>query len=114
MPEQPNLFWQSACYTSKGRTCKVLPFYDFWFKFYDKFCPDFYAYLITKVETLALNELSSVMLKLCHLVERYTVPFISMFDKLLHVEYTLWVTSQRQCLGVWHFLGPICQSFCLL
>ena len=26
-------------YTSKESTCKVLPFYyDFWFKFYDKFC----------------------------------------------------------------------------
>ena len=25
-------------YTSKGRTCKVLPFYDFWFTFNDKFC----------------------------------------------------------------------------
>ena len=29
---------QSAFYTSKGHTCKVLPFYDFWFKFHDKFC----------------------------------------------------------------------------
>ena len=29
---------QSAFYISKGRTCTVLPFYDFWFKFYDKFC----------------------------------------------------------------------------
>ena len=29
---------QSAFYTSKGRTCNVLPFYDFWFKFYGKFC----------------------------------------------------------------------------
>ena len=32
---------QSAFYTSKGSTCKVLPFYGFWFKFYDKLCsPD--------------------------------------------------------------------------
>ena len=29
---------QSAVYTSKGSTCKVLPFYDVWFKFYDRFC----------------------------------------------------------------------------
>ena len=29
---------QSAFYTSKGSTCKVLGFSDFWFKFYDKFC----------------------------------------------------------------------------
>ena len=29
---------QSAFYTSKGRICKVLSFYDFWSKFYDKFC----------------------------------------------------------------------------
>ena len=29
---------QSIFYTSKGRTCKVLPFCDFWFKFYDKIC----------------------------------------------------------------------------
>ena len=27
-----------AFYTSKGRTCKVLSFYDFWFTFNDKFC----------------------------------------------------------------------------
>ena len=26
---------QSAIYTSKGSTCKVLSFYDFWFMFYD-------------------------------------------------------------------------------
>ena len=96
------LFLQSACYTSEGRTCKVLPFYDFWFKFYDKFCgpsSDFYAYLITKVETLASNELSSVLLKLCHLVERYTVPFICMFYNSFDVEYTVGVTSQRECSG---------------
>ena len=29
---------QSAFYTSKRSTCKVLPFYDFRFKFYDTFC----------------------------------------------------------------------------
>ena len=29
---------QSAFYTSKGSNCVVLAFYDFWFKFYDKFC----------------------------------------------------------------------------
>ena len=29
---------QSIFYTSKGSTCKVLPFYDFWFTFYYKFC----------------------------------------------------------------------------
>ena len=29
---------QSAFYTFKGSPCKVLPFCDFWFKFYDKFC----------------------------------------------------------------------------
>ena len=44
----------SAFYSSKWPTCKVLPFYNFWFKFYDKFCSlypivGFYAYLITKV-----------------------------------------------------------------
>ena len=46
---------QSAFYTSKGSTCKVLPFYDFGLKFYDKFCSaptrssTSYAYLITKI-----------------------------------------------------------------
>ena len=29
---------QSAFYTSEGSTCEVLPFYNFWFKIYDKFC----------------------------------------------------------------------------
>ena len=29
---------QAAFYTSKGSICKVLPFYDFLFNFYDKFC----------------------------------------------------------------------------
>ena len=29
---------QSAFYTSNENACKVLPFYDFWIKFYDKFC----------------------------------------------------------------------------
>ena len=29
---------QSGFYTSEESTCKVLAFYDFWFKFYDKFC----------------------------------------------------------------------------
>ena len=29
---------QSPFYGSKGRTCKVLSFYDFWFKFSEKFC----------------------------------------------------------------------------
>ena len=48
---------QSACYTSKGRTCKVLHFYSFWFKFYDKFrSSTFYAYLITKIESHDLNK----------------------------------------------------------
>ena len=28
----------SAFYTSKQNICKVLSFYNFWFKFYDKFC----------------------------------------------------------------------------
>ena len=32
---------QLAFYISKGRTCKVLPFYRFQFKFYDKFCIPF-------------------------------------------------------------------------
>ena len=27
-----------AFYTSKGHTCKVLSFYNFWFTFNDKFC----------------------------------------------------------------------------
>ena len=43
---------QSPFYTSKGSTCKVLAFYDFWFKFYDKFCslyPTSLAYFITKI-----------------------------------------------------------------
>ena len=34
MLKQPN-FFQSQ---SKGSTCKVLPFSNFWFKLYDKFC----------------------------------------------------------------------------
>ena len=29
---------QSAFYTSQGSTCKVLYFYNFWFKFYDTLC----------------------------------------------------------------------------
>ena len=29
--------YELAFYTSKGRTCKVLSFYDFWFMFNDKF-----------------------------------------------------------------------------
>ena len=49
---------------------------------------------ITKVETLALNELASVLLKVSHLVARYTLPFICMFYESFHVEYTLGVTSQ--------------------
>ena len=61
---------------------------------------DFYAYLITKLETLALNELSSMLLNVSHLVARYSVPFICMFYKSFHVEYTLGVTSQRECLRV--------------
>ena len=45
---------QSGFDTTKGRTCKVLSFYDFWFEFYDKFCDStqssaFYAYFITKI-----------------------------------------------------------------
>ena len=56
--------------------------------------------IISKVETLALNELSSMLLKLSHLVARYTVPFICMFCKSFHVENTFGVTSQRKCLGV--------------
>ena len=45
---------QSAFDTSKGRTCKVLPFYDFWFLSFmvNSVAPArssiFYAYLITK------------------------------------------------------------------
>ena len=31
-------FLELAFYTSEGRTCKVLSFYDFWFTFDDKFC----------------------------------------------------------------------------
>ena len=38
MLKQPNFFLELAFYTSKGRTCKVLSFYDFWFTFNDKFC----------------------------------------------------------------------------
>ena len=38
MLKQPNFFFQSAFYTSKGRICKLLSFYNFWFEFYDKFC----------------------------------------------------------------------------
>ena len=40
MLKQPNFFSESAfyMYTSKKSTCKILPFYDFWFKFYGKFC----------------------------------------------------------------------------
>ena len=50
-----------AFYTSEGRTCKVLSFYDFWFRFNDKFCSsypivDFYAYLITKIGNRNLNK----------------------------------------------------------
>ena len=61
---------------------------------------DFYAYLITKVETLASNELSSVLLNVPNLVASHTVPFICMFYKSFHVEYTLVVNSQRECFGV--------------
>ena len=48
------LLLQLAFYTSKGRTCKVVAFYEFWFKFHGKFCSphttvDFYAYLVTKI-----------------------------------------------------------------
>ena len=32
---------QSAFYTSKGSTCKVLPLHGFWFKFYDMFCSSY-------------------------------------------------------------------------
>ena len=32
---------QSAFYAFKARTCKVLPFYNFWFKFYDKLCSSY-------------------------------------------------------------------------
>ena len=45
---------QSAFYTSKGSTCKVLPFYNFWFKLMISCVAPtrsstFYAYLITKI-----------------------------------------------------------------
>ena len=54
------LLLQSAFYTSNGSTYKVLPFYDFSFKFYDRFCSPtrsltFYAYLITKIGNRKLN-----------------------------------------------------------
>ena len=47
-------FSELAFHTSKGHTCKVSSFYDFWFTFNDKFCSPypivgFYAYLITKI-----------------------------------------------------------------
>ena len=45
---------QSAFYISKGITCKLLPFYNVWIKFYDKFyiptrSSTAYAYLVTKI-----------------------------------------------------------------
>ena len=33
-----SIFLQSAFNTSEGRTFKVLPLYDFWFKLYDRSC----------------------------------------------------------------------------
>ena len=49
-----NPYLQSAFYTSKGNTCKALPFSDFWIKFgISSVAPTqsstSYAYLITKV-----------------------------------------------------------------
>ena len=75
---------------------------------------DFYAYLITKVETLALNKLSTVLLKVSHLVASYTVSFIRMFYKSFYVEYTLGSPLKESVWGVRHFLCPICQSYCPL
>ena len=116
MPEQPNLFLQSAYYTSEGRTCKVSLSTTFGLSFMiSSVVPtqssDFYAYLITKVETLALNEPSSVLLKVSHLVASCTAPFICMFYKSFHVEYTFGVTSQRECLGFDTFHVPFVEAF---
>ena len=60
-PTETKFLLQSAFYTSKGSTCEVLPLYDFWFKFYDKFCnpypiTTFYAYLITKIGNRNLRQ----------------------------------------------------------
>ena len=51
---------QAAVYISKGCTCKVLSFYDVWFKFYDKFFTPtwsltFYAHLSPKSGTVTLT-----------------------------------------------------------
>ena len=32
------IFMFKILFSIKGRTCKILAFHDFWFKFYDKFC----------------------------------------------------------------------------
>ena len=59
---------QSAFYTSKGRTCKVLPFYDFWFKFYNKFCSPYWIVDVLRIfnhqksETVTLRCLFFVLL----------------------------------------------------
>ena len=72
---------------------------------------NFYAYLITKVETLASNELLSVLLKVSHLIARYRVYplFVCFINHFMWC--TPWESPLKECLGVWHFLGPIFQSF---
>ena len=105
MPEQPNLFLQQPTTLPKDALAKFSLSTTFGLSFMISSVvltqsSDFYAYLITKVETLALNELSSVLLKVSQLVASCTVPFICMFYESFHVEYTFGVTSQRECLRV--------------
>ena len=54
---------QSAFYTSEKSTYKVLTFYDFWFKFYDKFSSPYpivnFLRIVTKIGSRNLNGLDN-------------------------------------------------------
>ena len=67
---------QSAFYASKESTRKVLPFYGFWFKFYDKFCSPYSIvaflriFIITKFRNRNLN-VKEIFKSACIVVAQY-------------------------------------------
>ena len=102
------LVFQSAFYTSKGSTCKVSPFYDFWFKFMRSSVAHiqpltFYGYLITYIGKRNLKQKITIFLflrltlaKLCF-NENQTMSLNS---------HSHWLGFKRQC-----FYQALCTAF---
>ena len=103
MLKQPDLFYSQPATLPKDAPAKFYLSTTFGSSFMiSSVAPtrssDFYAHLITKGENCNLNELSYLIW-----LQDTLYPLIKCFINHFIVEYTQGVTSQRECLVVWHF-----------